>query len=1120
MNVNTELYDKAADRSAMRRLYENTLNDKVGAIHDDHETQIAKEISTSKKFDRSFKRRLAKRIDTDYGKMDAVTKASFIDLFADQASYTYQNFEAALSKAWRSKNVSRSVAEEFVLNEPLYMNTTLTKGWSSIGTKERVRIESLIRKGIAEKQTMEEMAVRVRKSNIHKISRNQSRTLVITATTSVYNQADHAVYEVNEKALQGWQYVAILDARTTAICSARDGNIYPISNRVMMPPAHFGCRSFTIPVVKAYEDLASLSGVAQVRKRNLAKLGKKERAYYDGLTPLKESYDQWLRRQPEHIQLKHLGNYDKVKLFQEGRLPLSKFTTTEGTPVGVNTLRRMTDDGLINDTQRFALAKEKLDAMQIYAGTPDDFINDLKLTNTLRDYYKLQATELDGTLSLINYRGIMLPSKKASRRAMLSKAPTDKQLKFNPFTNRREDSRFYAPDPYVYRSSLKRVEDSVDLLERDKIFIKDFVENKLDRHLGYNERSVIADNLRVTFGRQRVNKEVWANFKGVSQGQIKFDVMNISDSIETNLRSNSNFMKKLLNDNYIDPVLGVVQFDELSKEFIDVIRSRNKWEDTIALKVAKELRNVFDLKIPIHIRNRMTDEGIQTFYNKFAMRLAVDDTPDFDQLAVMLGKDLYNSANLNGTRMKWYGLGKTLLETNNKFYDLASFGVQKRRMKSRLSGKYFGPYYDTTSFNIHLKDARIKNYSKMNRKIDVGLRMGVVDERNRLIVRKGYKTFFIKDRFGLTDTRIPITSTSSFKDFPEEFIDQNLVDSLNWMATSKFEIDEDYHDAIKKILYFKDDRGKAKFFDELNELKKYLSSRDDSYERFKAMDWLRGKSFSTNVFIDHRARIYERGFIGPQSGEVFRPFLNTAHERNMNPEAWNVFQDQVGAFLGGLNDEFEGRYDSLTQSGRQKIAAYHRPELVRIGNHMLRKKPEDIRAILQSDMVSKIDGEELPKFLRFAIESAKIDNHLGGNYKDINKILSFKTKLALEQDASSSGAQIIALTTKNKQLAELSNVVPTNRKKRLYDEVARDTFNDSRFRKLNLKLGISEKDLRKAAKSKLMVTFLSKRPYAVMRIENWVNCWKLFSKKTISSRAWRGISLKVQRLKYTVQNGL
>lgn len=77
----------------------------------------------------------------------------------------------------------------------------------------------------------------------------------------------------------------------------------------------------------------------------------------------------------------------------------------------------------------------------------------------------------------------------------------------------------------------------------------------------------------------------------------------------------------------------------------------------------------------------------------------------------------------------------------------------------------------------------------------------------------------------------------------------------------------------------------------------------------------------------------------------------------------------------------------------------------------------------------------------------------------------YKTALAMEQDASSSGAQIIALTTRNKQLAEMSNVVPTMQKRRLYDEIAAATFRDPRFIKLNEKLCLSEKDLRRAAKA-------------------------------------------------------
>jgi hypothetical protein len=129
---------------------------------------------------------------------------------------------------------------------------------------------------------------------------------------------------------------------------------------------------------------------------------------------------------------------------------------------------------------------------------------------------------------------------------------------------------------------------------------------------------------------------------------------------------------------------------------------------------------------------------------------------------------------------------------------------------------------------------------------------------------------------------------------------------------------------------------------------------------------------------------------------------------------------------------------------------------------MLRAKPQDIRDILDSEIYHMIEGEDLGKAMRLAMEVARIDNYLGGDYRDISSLNQYMIKVALEQDASSSGAQIIALTTKNKQLAELSNVVPTNQKRRLYDTIASDTFNDPRFKKLNERLLLTEKDLRKA----------------------------------------------------------
>ena len=1079
-NVNTQIYDGIVDRSAMMRLYEQNTHNKVGEVFKTHNTRLDDIIRKARINSKSFKA-FNKTVDVElkktYREAYAVSSRSLLDLAADQTSYTVQNIEAAVSDVWRTQRPPRRIAENIVLKQPLHNNRTLAQGWSGVSNSERKRISQVIRRGIANGDTPARMALDVRKSNVHKITRHQARTLVTTSITSVNAQVDQTIYQANGKALRGWQYVAVLDGKTTDVCSGRDAKIFDATDTLHLPPAHYGCRSTTTPIVKSWEDLSELESIGELRRRNLNKLTPEQVAFYDGQSPLKESYSNWLLRQPTKVQYKHLGDYQKVDLFNKGQLSIDKFTAPDGSSLGIRQLRQLTSGGVgvPGDSKRFAFAKDKLDSMQLGATSPDDLLDNTKMTNTLREYYLLQSKDLDGSLSVTNYRGNLIGTKKAQKKRVLQHPPREDQLLFNPVTGRYDDSRMFQPSPAVLENNLKLVREDQYLLAKDKQYIEKF-SNSLHEKMSVNERAVVVDNLRIMFTRYRKKPEPWKNFKAVSQSQIKFDIMNASDAIETQIRSNADLFKKLAQDDFIDPVLGPIPLKKLDDDFVSNILARKEWEDKVAPKIARELRDTFDRQIPLKIRWSLSDEDLQQFYLRFAHRLSLADSPDADQLAMALGRDLYNLADLNGDRTAWNTLGQKLVKSNSPFYQLETFGVQKRRMKSRMSGQYFGPYYDTFSSNIRIIDPRIQKYAKLNRSIDVGLRIGVTNPANRLYFREGYKTYFLKSKLGLyTDTRIPVTSTGSFSDFPTDLIDKDMVKALNWTSKTEYKVDNEFFDFTQKLLNFQDDRGKAAHFDGLNEYRKYIAGRDDAYERFKTMGWFRERdvAFSNPAFLDHRARIYDRGFIGPQSGETFRPYLNTSHELVLGVNGHRNFNDQIGAFLGGLDDHFEGRFNSLSITGRQKVAEKWRPEMVKLGNHMLRGKPNDIRAILDSKTVARIEGEELGKFFRFAMETAKIDNHLKGNYskRSLSSMESYKTAMALEQDASSSGAQIIALTTKNKQLAELSNVVPTNQKRRLYDEIAAASFNDARFKKLNQKFGLTEKDLRKAAKAQNMVTF-------------------------------------------------
>ena len=209
--------------------------------------------------------------------------------------------------------------------------------------------------------------------------------------------------------------------------------------------------------------------------------------------------------------------------------------------------------------------------------------------------------------------------------------------------------------------------------------------------------------------------------------------MNVSDFIETQLRRDSDLFAKLMNKDFLDPVLGASQLQDLHDSFIDNIFEMRKWEAQKVPKLARKLRNVLDRKIPIKLRSRLEDADLKDFYQKFVRRLAMADTPDRDQLAIALGRDLYNAANYRGSRNEWYNLGVKLLDDakDKGFYELETFGVQKRRMKSRNGNRYFGPYYYTFSVNLRVVEPAILEYSKLTRKVDIGLRIGVTTEKNR-----------------------------------------------------------------------------------------------------------------------------------------------------------------------------------------------------------------------------------------------------------------------------------------------------------------------------------------------------------------------------------------------------
>ena len=83
------------------------------------------------------------------------------------------------------------------------------------------------------------------------------QTIVRTKTTEVFNASRKTFFDTDETAkeiITGYQFSAVMDDRTSAVCAELDGRSYDKSDEDYLaritPPLHFNCRSLLVPVTR------------------------------------------------------------------------------------------------------------------------------------------------------------------------------------------------------------------------------------------------------------------------------------------------------------------------------------------------------------------------------------------------------------------------------------------------------------------------------------------------------------------------------------------------------------------------------------------------------------------------------------------------------------------------------------------------------------------------------------------------------------------------------------------------------------------------------------------------------------------------------------------------------
>lgn len=118
-------------------------------------------------------------------------------------------------------------------------------------------VRKSVYRSMGEKGLISEKTVRARILEELKVSvpLSKMKTLIHTATFNSMNIARKAYFTDDdlEGFVEAFQYSAIMDSRTTPICSELDGRIFDVNSaewKTYVPPNHFNCRSLIIPVTE------------------------------------------------------------------------------------------------------------------------------------------------------------------------------------------------------------------------------------------------------------------------------------------------------------------------------------------------------------------------------------------------------------------------------------------------------------------------------------------------------------------------------------------------------------------------------------------------------------------------------------------------------------------------------------------------------------------------------------------------------------------------------------------------------------------------------------------------------------------------------------------------------
>ena len=336
MSINDDILSRGLKERALLSLYEKKLDTDLTKVMSSHKKRLVNSaIKNGNKSVNALNRALTLETRKTYRKIYRNGISELKALANTSSKFHNSTLKQSLGKVYRSKVYTGLKVNDLIINSA----GTYSEQIASISLSQQRRIKDVVKKGMIENLAVNKIAKNVGSSI--DLPSAQLKTLSRTAITETSSNVSNATYKLNEDVIDGYQYVATLDSRTSLICGRLDGKVFRLDdNRGVRPPQHFNCRSTTVPIVKSYEDLRDTKS-SRISKRRLQRISKSKRASFDGQVPSEINYEKFLSQQDDNFKLAVLGNKRRVEIYNTGKLKFTQFSTRDGQLVSVGRLEEL-----------------------------------------------------------------------------------------------------------------------------------------------------------------------------------------------------------------------------------------------------------------------------------------------------------------------------------------------------------------------------------------------------------------------------------------------------------------------------------------------------------------------------------------------------------------------------------------------------------------------------------------------------------------------------------------------------------------------------------------------------------------------------------------------------------